>query len=146
MDEFTLEPGIGEPLNRLEQAGWRLYVATNQPDIARGLLDFELLSDMNQRVLSELPIEAIEVCPHDDRDRCECRKPKPGMLIRISERTGIEIKKSFMIGDSWRDVAAARAVECAAIMLDREYNRAEDSDYRVFTLNDAARLILGLVT
>ena len=146
MSEFRLEFGIGEPLNRLKAAGLRLFVITNQPDIARRLMDLPTLNCMNQTVMSQLAIEAIEVCPHDDRDDCCCRKPKPGMLITLAGRASIELTRSFVIGDSWRDAQTARAAGCAGIILDRAYNRNDGADYRVATLSDAAQLILETVT
>jgi D-glycero-D-manno-heptose 1,7-bisphosphate phosphatase len=143
LSEFQFEYGIERPLERLKMAGLRLFVITNQPDIARGLIDRQTLNIINQQVMSRLSVEAIEVCPHDDRDDCRCRKPRPGMLIAIADRMGIELTESFVVGDSWRDVQAARAAGCAAIILDRSYNRNDDADFRVTTLGEAAQLILG---
>jgi D-glycero-D-manno-heptose 1,7-bisphosphate phosphatase len=143
LNEFQLEPGIEAPLERLKAAGLRLFVITNQPDIERGLMDPQALYCMNQIVMSRLHVEAIEVCPHDDRDGCRCRKPKPGMLITLAERAGIELSESFVIGDSWRDTQAARAAGCIGIMLDRSYNRDDAADYRMPSLSEAAQMILG---
>ncbi|MBV8772133.1 MAG: HAD-IIIA family hydrolase [Deltaproteobacteria bacterium] len=140
--EFRIEPGIAEPLEQLRASGFRLFAVTNQPDIARGFLDFQTLGQFHRQVIARLPIEAIEVCPHDDRDCCQCRKPKPGMLMTLARREGVELAQSFVIGDSWRDVQAARAAGCVAIMLDRLYNRNDDTDYRVTGLGQAAALIL----
>ena len=146
LSEFQLEPDIDAPLQRLQAVGLRLFVITNQPDIARGLLDTQMLNRINRQVMTRLPIEAIEVCPHEDRNDCRCRKPKPGMLTTVANRAGIELGESFVIGDSWRDMQAARAAGCAAIILDRAYNRNDDADYRVANLGEAARLILGTLT
>ena len=146
LSEFHFERDIERPLECLKMAGLRLFVITNQPDIARGLMDSDVLGCMNQAVMDRLSVEAIEVCPHDDRDDCLCRKPKPGMLITIANRAGIDLAGSFVIGDSWRDAQAARAAGCAGIILDRSYNCDDDADYRVVTLSDAAQLILGTLT
>lgn len=143
LSEFHFECGVERPLECLKMAGLRLFVITNQPDIARGLMDPQTLNRMNQAVMSRLNVEAIEVCPHDDGDDCRCRKPKPGMLITIAGRAGIELNDSFVIGDSWRDQQAARAAGCAGIILDRSYNCDDAADYRVATLSEAAQLILG---
>lgn len=134
------------PLECLRASGLRLFVVTNQPDIARGLLEPQTLAQINQQVIARLPIEAIEVCPHDDRDDCRCRKPRPGMLTKLAVRAGVELGNSFVIGDSWRDVQAARAAGCVAILLDRPYNRDDDPDYRVSSLGEAAQLILETLT
>lgn len=143
LSEFKLESGIEAPLEHLKTAGLRLFVITNQPDIARGRMDPRTLYCMNQAVMSRLCVEAIEVCPHDDRDDCQCRKPKPGMLIALADRADVDLADSFVIGDSWRDAQAARAAGCAGIILDRPYNRNDAADYRVATLSEAAKLILG---
>jgi D-glycero-D-manno-heptose 1,7-bisphosphate phosphatase len=144
--EFHFEYGIEQPLECLKMAGFRLFVITNQPDIARGLMDPQALNCMNQAVMGRLSVEAIEVCPHDDRDDCRCRKPKPGMLITLADRAGIDLAESFVIGDSWRDAQAARAAGCAGIILDRSYNCDDAADHRVVTLSEAAQLILGTMT
>jgi len=144
LEEFQLEPGIEKPLCRLRAASFALFVVTNQPDIARGLLRPEVLAQFHRQVLDRLPIEAIEVCPHDDADACLCRKPKPGMLTALATRTGAVLQHSFMIGDSWRDVQTARAAGCISITLDRAYNRTDNADWRVADLAEAARLILEM--
>lgn len=140
--EFRIERGIEPSLESLKMAGFRLFAVTNQPDIARGLLDPQALKLMHQQLLERLPIEAMETCFHDDRDGCLCRKPKPGMLVALASRASIELTESFMIGDSWRDMQAARAAGCTAIILDRSYNRNDDSDYRVASIHEATQLIL----
>lgn len=144
--EFQLESDIERPLEHLRASGFRLFVVTNQPDIARGFLNLQTLEQFHRAVMDRFPIEDICVCPHDDRDCCQCRKPKPGTLTMLAEREGIELSQSFVIGDSWRDVQAARAVGCVAILLDRFYNRSDDADYRVSSLGHAAQLILEGLT
>jgi D-glycero-D-manno-heptose 1,7-bisphosphate phosphatase len=139
--EFSPEPNIAGPLQSLKHDGFKLFVVTNQPDIARGLLNPKILERINRELIAWLPIESIEICPHDDNQACKCRKPKPGMLFALAERSRIELRDSFMIGDSWRDMEAARAALCTAIILDRFYNRNDDADYRVATLGDAVNLI-----
>ena len=145
MDEFRLEPGARAPLQDLRNAGFRLFVITNQPDIARGWLSLQTLELMNQQVIAHLPVEAIAVCPHDDSDDCRCRKPRPGMLEQFAAAGQIELSRSFMVGDTWRDVQAARAAGCIAIILDRNYNRGDEADYRVASLSEAAQLIIERV-
>jgi D-glycero-D-manno-heptose 1,7-bisphosphate phosphatase len=142
LSEFQIEPGVRAPLERLRDAGFRLFVVTNQPDIARGFLNPQTLERMNQQVITELPIEAVVVCPHDDRDECGCRKPRPGLLDRLAANEQFELGRSFMVGDTWRDVRAARAAGCIAIILDRNYNREDNADYRVGNLAEAAQLII----
>ena len=142
LTEFHIDSGASAPLERLRAAGLRLFVITNQPDVARGLLSPQTLEQMNQQVVAQLPIEGVVVCPHDDRDECPCRKPRPGMLKTLAAGEHIELGHSFVIGDTWRDVQAARAAGCIAIMLDRNYNRRDEADYRVGNLAAATQLII----
>lgn len=145
LDEFQFEPGIAEALEKLRVAGLRCFVISNQPDVARGLLDSRLLEQMNDRIAASLPIESIEVCPHDDGDNCRCRKPQPGMIEKLALRYGVEVRASFVVGDSWRDMGAAHSAGCAGIIIDRHYNRNDRADYRVKSLGDAAKLVRELL-
>jgi D-glycero-D-manno-heptose 1,7-bisphosphate phosphatase len=142
LSDFRLEARVHGPLERLRDSGYRLFVVSNQPDIARGLLSPQVLTRMNEQVISQLPIERVVVCPHDDYDECRCRKPRPGMIERLAAETEIQLNRSFVVGDSWRDIQAARASGCVGIILDRYYNRNDDADYRVGNLAEAARLIV----
>jgi len=113
--DFRLLPGVEEATRKLSEAGLRLVVVTNQPDIARGTLDPAVLDAIHSDLQKILPLDAIECCPHDDADGCECRKPKPGMILRAAERFTIDLGRSFVVGDRWRDIAAGRAAGCRTI-------------------------------
>ena len=84
MEEFEFSPSVHESLQRLSSVGLRLFVVTNQPDVARRLISLSVLQQMNNRILTTLPITRVLVCPHDDADACDCRKPKPGMLHEVA--------------------------------------------------------------
>ncbi|HUO05812.1 MAG TPA: HAD-IIIA family hydrolase [Candidatus Binataceae bacterium] len=140
--EFEFELGVEDELQRLRAAGFKLFVATNQPDIARGLLSIQALETMTQRVVAKCRPDGIKICPHDDRDRCECRKPKPGMLTELAREHGIDLAQAYLIGDSRKDVMAAKAAGSRAIILDRAYNHGEPADWRVTDLKRAVDLIL----
>ncbi|MGH7813753.1 MAG: D-glycero-alpha-D-manno-heptose-1,7-bisphosphate 7-phosphatase [Candidatus Binataceae bacterium] len=141
--EFEFAPGVGEQLDRLRAAGFKLFVATNQPDVARGMLARAALDKMNELVIAKCRPDAIKICPHDDRDRCECRKPKPGMLIELAREHRIALTESYLIGDSRKDAMAARAAGCKSILLDRPYNQGDPADWRVPDLQRAVDLILS---
>jgi D-glycero-D-manno-heptose 1,7-bisphosphate phosphatase len=143
LTEFEFESGVKECLAALRGAGFKLFVVTNQPDLKRGLLSSEALRGMTDRVMSGLGLDAIKVCPHDDSDKCSCRKPQPGMIVELAREHDIDLTRSFMIGDSWRDCAAAAAAGCRSIILDRSYNRGEGADLRVADLSQAVKSILG---
>lgn len=141
--EFEIDEGVEESLRRLHAAGFKLFVVTNQPDVARGLISAESLRVMTDKIMATLPLDAVRVCPHDDRDGCECRKPKPGMLVELAREHGLMLGESYLIGDSWKDTLAAGAAGCRSIILDRPYNREDAADCRVADLRKAVEIILG---
>src|SRR5712692_4475680 len=140
--EFEIDEGVEESLKRLRAAGFKLFVVTNQPDVARGLMSVESLRVMTDRIMAALPVDAIRVCPHDDRDGCECRKPKPGMLVELAREHGLMLGESYLIGDSWKDTLAASAAGCRSIILDRPHNQGDPANHRVANLAEAVELIL----
>jgi D-glycero-D-manno-heptose 1,7-bisphosphate phosphatase len=142
-DEFRIIDGVAEEISRLWAAAYRLFVISNQPDIARGLLDRSVLEEMTKLLLASLPVERVLICVHDDADGCTCRKPKPGMLHKVAFKEGINLTESFVIGDSWKDVYAGNAAGCISILLRREYNLGVEADYMVESLAEAVNFILG---
>jgi len=145
LDEFELLPGVREAVDQMKNAGYVLVVVTNQPDIARGAQSASVVDAMNAVVLGELGVDAVLVCPHDDVDDCECRKPKPGMLLEAMERFDIDRERSFMVGDRWRDVAAGRAAGCRTIQVGSLEEGAQSvaATVRRVDLADAANWILS---
>ena len=83
------------------------------------------------------------VCPHNNYDNCECRKPKPGMLLNLAEKWSINLKKSYLIGDNWKDMQAGTTAGCTTILLDKSYNIDIKADYRVQDLKNAVKTILA---
>ena len=71
-----------------------------------------------------LPLDDFLICPHDDRDGCSCRKPLPGMLLDAQKRYGIDLARSFLVGDRWRDIDAGRAAGCRTVYIDQQLPRA----------------------
>ena len=147
LDEFELYPDAPAACSVLRSLGFAPVVVTNQPDIARGRLDSKLLESMNDRLASEVPVDAVYVCPHDDSDRCDCRKPEPGLLLRAAAELRLELARSVMIGDRWRDVAAGRRAGCLTVLIDRGYqeDRYEEPDVVAAGLSEAVRWIEELV-
>lgn len=141
-NELRLVATAGECLARLRAAGFLNIVVTNQPDISRGLMGLDVLEAMHERVRSLLPVDEIMVCPHDDKDRCTCRKPQPGMLLMAAEKWDIALSSSFMVGDQWKDVEAGRGVGCCTVLIDYPYNVDVCPDHRVKSLSEAVDLIL----
>jgi D-glycero-D-manno-heptose 1,7-bisphosphate phosphatase len=121
-DEWRPIPGSLEAISRLNHAGFRVVVATNQSGLGRGLFDMAALiaiNDKMHRALAQLGgrIDALFYCPHTADSACECRKPKPGMLVEIGNRFGVELTGVPCVGDSVRDLLAAAAVEAQPILV-----------------------------
>lgn len=122
VDEFIPLPGSLEAIAQLNQAGYRVAVATNQSGIARGLYDVATLNAMHdklRRLLASLggEIEMIAFCPHGPDEQCDCRKPKPGMYLEIAKRVDNSLKSVPVVGDSLRDLQAAQAVGATPILV-----------------------------
>jgi len=120
--EAVVLAGVADACRRLANAGWLLIVVTNQPDIARGTSTREQVEAINAAVTAGLPVSEIVVCPHDDVDRCTCRKPLPGMLLDAAKRWDLDLAASWMIGDRWRDIDAGRRAGVRTIFIDRGYS------------------------
>lgn len=121
-EEFVLLPGSAEAIARLNQAGYRVAVATNQSGVARGYFDLDMLNRMHAKLHQELDrvgaeIDLIAYCPHGPEDRCRCRKPENGLLLEIGERMRVPLQGVPAIGDSLRDLQAARAVGARPILV-----------------------------
>jgi D-glycero-D-manno-heptose 1,7-bisphosphate phosphatase len=144
--ELVIAPGTAEHLRRLKSGSFLLIVVTNQPDIARGTQGVEVCSQIHERLRAELPLDDIFICPHDDRDQCDCRKPLPGLILRASRRYDIDLGASYLIGDRWRDIDAAAAAGVTAVLIDRGYRErgpSQEPALRVGTLEGAVEWILG---
>jgi D-glycero-D-manno-heptose 1,7-bisphosphate phosphatase len=121
-DEWRPIPGSLEAISRLNHAGFRVVVATNQSGLGRGLFDMATLIAINDKMHKALAqiggrIDALFYCPHTADSACECRKPKPGMLIEIGNRFGVELTGVPCVGDSVRDLQSAAAVEAQPILV-----------------------------
>ncbi len=146
LEEFRILPGVSDSCGRLKAAGFLLVVATNQPDVGRGSIPAEVVENIHRHLRTLLPIDRIEVCYHPGggKSDCDCRKPRPGMLLRAARDLGIDLSRSWMVGDRWRDIDCGHAAGCSTILID--YGYAEElhqaPDYRVKDLSDAADIIL----
>ena len=104
LEEFKVVPDAFDALWRLHQLEFRLFVVTNQPDVARGAQEREVIEAMHSILLDNLPLDGVYVCYHDDADECDCRKPKAGLLRKAAAEHEIDLPMSYMIGDRWRDI------------------------------------------
>jgi len=143
-EEFKLINGIKKPLEELSQMGYYLFIISNQPDIARGHIKKDTTERINKIIYETFPIKEIFVCPHDDHHDCNCRKPKPGMIFILSKKWKIDLKKSFLIGDNWKDMEAGKSAGCITIILDQPYNQLVEADFRVKNLERAVDMIKSI--
>ena len=143
--ELKILPGVHEALQKLHDAKYLLVVVTNQPDVARGTAKREDVELMNAFLLSELPIDDFKTCYHDNDDKCSCRKPLPGALIEAAQEHNIDLSKSFMVGDRWRDVEAGASAGCKTFFINYRYaeQKPDAPDFIVSSLLEAKKIILG---
>jgi D-glycero-D-manno-heptose 1,7-bisphosphate phosphatase len=143
---MRIPAGTAEALERLKERGYLLIVVTNQPDVHRGRVTRETVAAMNAQLRDQLPLDDVFTCYHDDGNNCDCRKPKPGLMMRAAQQYGIDLKKSFMIGDRWRDIDAGANAGCKTILIDLGYKEREPAsppNFRASSLRDAAEWILS---
>ncbi|MBI5567057.1 MAG: HAD family hydrolase [Chloroflexi bacterium] len=119
--ELEILPGVSSALTRLRAAGFWLIVVTNQPDVARGTQTQAEVENLHAVLQAQLPLDEFRVCYHDDADRCDCRKPKPGLLLAAAREHDLDLSASFMIGDRWRDVEAGQRAGCTTLFVDYGY-------------------------
>jgi histidinol-phosphate phosphatase family domain/HAD-superfamily hydrolase, subfamily IIIA len=143
VDALEVLAGVPDALRKLREAGFLSIVITNQPDVARGVQTRDVVEAMNARLTSELPIDEVLACYHDG-DTCDCRKPKPGALLDAAQRHGVELTRSFMVGDRWRDIEAGQRAGCRCLFVDNGYHEQQpDAPFvRVLSLMEAADWIL----
>ncbi|HWD63590.1 MAG TPA: HAD family hydrolase [Solirubrobacteraceae bacterium] len=144
--DFKWLPGAVDGVVALARAGVRLAVVSNQRGVARGLIDPAVLAGIEELIQAELAvhgcrIEAFSYCLHDLDDACECRKPRPGMLIRLAQELGLDLTRTWMVGDSATDVQAGRAAGCRTVQITRGIP-VPGADAGAASLSEAAALIL----
>ncbi len=140
LGEFKLKVGTEEALKQIGELGFLRILVTNQPDIAYKTMT-QAEHDRIMTKVKKLPFDDIFVCVHGRDDGCECKKPRPGMLLEAAEKWGIDLGTSFMIGDTACDMGAAKAVGCRMILIDGDYNKTLAADIRVSDLREAALVI-----
>lgn len=121
-EELQLLPSSAEAIARFNALGVPVIVCSNQSGVAKGLYSLETLERISQRLQEMLReygarIDAFYYCPHDDADGCDCRKPKPGLLLRAAREHAIALEKSVFVGDSWRDIIAGRAAGAKTVLV-----------------------------
>jgi D-glycero-D-manno-heptose 1,7-bisphosphate phosphatase len=120
LSELRILEDVKESLDRLRSLGYLLIVVTNQPDISRGFMIQDDLMRINSYLAQELKLDDFYVCVHDAHHNCNCRKPKPGMLLAAASKYQISLNKSFMVGDRLVDVQAGVSAGCTSMLVSAE--------------------------
>ncbi|MBI3547084.1 MAG: D-glycero-beta-D-manno-heptose 1,7-bisphosphate 7-phosphatase [Gammaproteobacteria bacterium] len=121
-EEWTPIAGSLEAIARLHREGYKVIVASNQSGVARGLFDMDTLGRIHAKMLEAVrakggEIDAIFFCPHQPDDNCRCRKPLPGLFLEIIDRLKVNLSGVYAVGDTERDIMAARAVAARAVLV-----------------------------
>lgn len=142
--DLTILPEVPAAIADLRRAGFALVVVTNQPDVARGTQQRQVVEAINAEVGRRLGLDDFRVCYHDDTFRCDCRKPAAGMLLTAARDRNLDLSRSFMVGDRWKDVEAGRRAGCRTVLIDRHYREPLTSppDATVSSLAEAVAWIL----
>ena len=139
-DDIELIPGVATAIVRLKEAGWKVFVVTNQGCVAKGMITEDELGVIHFRMVSMLGAEGAEVdgiyaCTHhpngtvpDYSIECDCRKPRPGLLERAASEHGVDLPSSVMIGDTMRDLEAGRAAGARSVLVLTGKGRAIESE------------------
>jgi D-glycero-D-manno-heptose 1,7-bisphosphate phosphatase len=145
--EVEILSGVKQAILMFKNYGLEVIVVTNQPDVARGSTSRAEVEQINAFLAKELGIQHFYVCYHDDDDRCCCRKPNPGLLEAAAQELEIDLARSFLVGDRWKDIDAGNAVSCNSYLID--YGFEEQQPTGTFThvknLLDAATRIAYLI-
>jgi len=144
-EEFHMKDGVAEAILSVRHAGFLCILVTNQPDVAYKLLpmvEYERI----MAVVATLPWDDVFVCMHGRYDACECKKPKPGMILAAAEKHGIDLPSSCMVGDTKSDMEAGIAAGTKTVLIDCQYNRDVVSDHRIAHIRELSELFIQHVS
>jgi D-glycero-D-manno-heptose 1,7-bisphosphate phosphatase len=152
-DEWRPIPGSLEAIAKLKHAGWSVAVASNQSGLARGYFSQTTLDAIHQKIqdalaLLDASIDAFFICPHHPNDGCDCRKPKPGLLLQAQIHFGCALQHVPFVGDSWRDIEAAQAAGAQGILVttgNGQKHIKEANDHHIPVYADLAAAIEALL-
>ena len=158
IDQFELIDGVAEAIKKINASGYLCIVVTNQPVIARGEVTVPELDEIHKKMETELGfagayVDGLYYCPHhphkgyeseviEFKIDCDCRKPKPGMLLRAADEFNIDLSDSFMVGDGENDVKAGLAAGCKSILINGEGTDHKDGDFgQLDTVSSVAEFV-----
>ena len=163
IDDFELISGVSEAIKKINKSGYLAIVVTNQPVIARGEVTWDDLEEIHNKMETELGkngayLDGIYFCPHHPHKgyvgeipelkvECDCRKPKPGMILQAAKDFNIDLSESFMIGDGENDVRAGIAAGCKSILINNKTERRNLPVYgQVDTVHSVLEFVMKYIT
>ena len=141
LKDFKILKNVDKSLIFLKKKGFKNIIITNQPDEKRGLTEIHLLKKINKKIKSKLKIDDIFVCTHIEADKCKCRKPNTGLILKAKKKWNIDLKKSYLIGDRWRDIYLANKLKINCFYIDKNYKEKKPKkfNYKVKSLYNAIK-------
>ena len=140
-EDFNIITDAKEVVNNVQKMGYLAIVISNQPDITRGKLKQSELDKMTTMLYESICIDDVFYCTHDDGNDIGCRKPAPGLFFSAQKKYNIDFNKSFMIGDTWKDVEAAKNADISMILIRKDYNKDLIVENNVQSLSEAVSVI-----
>lgn len=134
LNDFHIYKYVYKSIKILKDEGFLIFIITNQPDVGNNLVDIKIVEQMNNVILNALDIDDIFVCYHSQSANCKCRKPKPYFLFLASQEYGVDLKKSYIIGDRYSDIKTGYNAGCKSVFIDRNYK--ETSKYNNYEFNN----------
>lgn len=122
LDQLVIVGGARAEMQQLRAAGFALIGITNQPDVAAGIVTLAAMEEINAHLAQHLELDAMYMCPHGNADGCNCRKPKPGMLLAAADNHDLDLSRSWLIGDRWVDILAGVAAGVRPLLVERPYS------------------------
>ncbi len=130
INELEMIPDVGKAIKKLKGAGFLVVVVTNQSAVNRGLTNHDNINKIHSTIQNHLrksnaSLDGFYYCPHRPDENCECRKPKPGLILKASQELRIDLKSSWMVGDNDSDIEAAKSVGCKTVKVDTKHGLIE---------------------
>ena len=141
LEEIQFDPNIDAAMQLIKDLGYLRIIVTNQPDVAYGHVTQEEWERIHRAIVARVQPDDCFMCRHPRADNCPFRKPSPHMLLAAADKWGIDLKRSFIVGDTEYDMGAGEAAGCVRILIDAPYNQQVQADHRVPGLSTAAYII-----
>ncbi len=143
LKKFIFLPNVKKTIDILSRK-YLIIVITNQPEVFRSKLSLKTLDKINIKIKKTLKVDDIFMCTHDDSEKCKCRKPKIGMLIKAKKKWNINLEKSYVVGDRWKDIEAGNKARCKTVFLDRDYDEQKpiNYDYKIKTIYSLIKIVI----